>query len=562
MNRILAGVVALTIVCASTGAAASDDFVDQATEILESIYTEQTPGAVVVVSRDGEVVMNRAFGMASLELDVPMSADHVLRLASVTKQYTAAAILSLAEDGKLSLDDPLENFLPNFPIGEVTVHQLLNHTSGIKSYTNIAGYMDSDRIRRDLDTAGLIDVFADEPADFAPGEQWAYNNSGYVLLGAIIEEVTGKPWNDFIRERLLEPLRIDSTDAYTDSAVVPGRVPGYAGPAEEPRNADYLSMTQPHAAGALMSTAIDVDRWQRALHGGKVLSGAMYERMIGPDAVAEEGPGGRAYGYGMLIAEWMGQPALFHGGGINGFISMTFWLPEPKLSIVLLANRAGPGYSNQDITLRLAGLATGKPYPAELPALDLPAEELAAYQGTYRVDDDSVRTLRVKDGRLISQRQGGPEFRVFPVAGDRLVFEQSLSWFSVERDASGAVRAVALHQGWGEEPGRAERISDEVHIREAVEVAPADLARLTGRYQLAPEFILTVRVTDEQLEIQATGQPPFIMQAENPTHFYNTQIGADIEFSLPETDPATGLTLFQGGQELAAPRLEDNDERE
>lgn len=559
MNRILVGVLALTIACSPARVLASDDFVEQAVEMLESVYTEQTPGAVVVVSREGEVLMNRAFGMASLELDVPMSADHVLRLASVTKQYTAASILALAEDGKLSLDDSLSTFLPDFPIGEVTVHQLLNHTSGIKSYTNIAGYMDSERIREDLDTAGLIAVFADEPPDFAPGEQWAYNNSGYVLLGAIIEQVSGKPWNDFIRERLLEPLEIDSTDAYADSTVLPGRVSGYAGPADEPRNASYLSMTQPHAAGALMSAAIDVDRWQRALHGGRVLSDAMYERMIEPDPAAEEAYGGHAYGYGLLIAEWMEQPVIFHGGGINGFATMTFWLPEAELSIVLLTNRAGPGYSNQDITLRLAGLAVDKPYPGELPPLDLPAEELAAYHGTYRIDEDSVRTLRVEDGRLISQRQGGPELRVVPVAGDRLVFEQSLSWFSVERDASGAIRAVALHQGWGEKPERAERISDEVSMRESVEIDVAELERLAGRYQLAPEFILTVHVENGNLEVQGTGQPSFIMQAESPVRFYNTQVGADIEFDLPETGPATGLTLFQGGQELPAPRLEDED---
>lgn len=562
MKRILAGLFALTIACSPTWLLANDEFVEQAVAMLESVYTDQTPGAVVVVSREGEVLMNRAFGMASLELNVPMSKDHILRLASVTKQYTAAAVLALAEDGKLSLDDPLSTFLPDFPVGEVTVHQLLNHTSGIKSYTSIAGYMDSERIRKDLDTAGLVSVFADEPVDFAPGEQWAYNNSGYVLLGAIIEKVSGKPWNEFIRERLLESLEIESTDAYADSTVLPGRVPGYAGPADEPQNAGYLSMTQPHAAGALMSTAIDVDRWQRALHGGRVLSNEMYQRMITPDSVAEQTSDGHAYGYGLLIADWMGQPAIYHGGGINGFTTMTLWLPDPELSIVLLTNRAGPGYSTQDVTLRLAGLAMDKPYPGEMPALELSSEELAAYQGTYRIDENSVRTLRVEEGQLISQRQSGPEFRVIPVAGDRLIFEQSLSWFSVERDESGAIRAVALHQGWGAEPERAEKISDEVVVREPVEVAESDLQRLVGRYQLMPGFILTVRVKEGQLEIQGTNQPALIVQAESPHRFYSTQIGADIEFDLPETGPATALTLYQGGQELPAPRLEDEPEND
>ncbi|MEE4305069.1 MAG: serine hydrolase [Wenzhouxiangella sp.] len=555
MNRIAAGILAAAFVAATGLAKAGEDFADRARDVLESIYTDQTPGAVAVVSRDGEVVFNEAFGMASLELDVPMETDHILRLASVTKQYTAAAILALVQDGKLALDDPLSKFLPDFPVGDVTVHQLLNHTSGIKSYTSIEGYMTDDRIRRDLSTEELVAVFADEPVDFAPGESWSYNNSGYVLLGAIIEQVTDQPWNEFIRERLLAPLDIDSTDAYADTTVLPGRVPGYAGTAEEPENAGYLSMTQPHAAGSLMSTAIDVDRWQRALHGDEVLDGELYERMISADEVAADVRNGQSYGYGLMMADWMGHSVIHHGGGINGFTTFAFWLPEEELSIVLLTNRAGPGWSTQDVTLRLAGLAMDKAYPGELPELDLPAEALQEFQGTYRIDEETVRTLRVEDGKLISRRQGGGEFQVIPVEGDRLVFDQSLSWFSVERDENGSIEAVALHQGWGGEPERAVRESDEVWERQTAEVSEDHMQRLTGRYELMPNFILTVRVVDGGMEIQATGQPAVTMEAESPVKFFNNEVGADIVFDLPESGHATGLTLYQGGQELPAPRI-------
>lgn len=560
MNRMVAGLLGLALVISPCWADAKEDFAREAVEMLESVYSDETPGAVVVVSRDGEVLFNRAFGMADLELGVPMAPDHILQLASVTKQYTAAAILALVEDGELALDDPLSKFLPEFPVGEVTVHQLLNHTSGIKSYTSIEGYMSSERIRKDLETDELVAVFADEPVDFEPGEDWAYNNSGYVLLGAIIEEVSGQPWNAFIRERLLEPLGIESTDAYADSEILPGRVPGYAGPAEAPERAGFLSMTQPHAAGALMSTALDVDRWQRALHGGQVLDDALYARMIDPEAVTEEAVGDHDYGYGLILGEWLEQPVIYHGGGINGFATMVFWLPEAKLSIVLLTNRAGPGWSNVDMALRLAGLAMDHPYPVELQPATLSVDELAAYQGTYRIDEDTVRTLRVEDGKLISQHQSGPEFTVIPVEGDRLAFEQSLSWFAVERDASGAIEAVSLHQGWGGEPDRAERISDEVVLREAIDVPEAELQRLVGSYELQPGFILTVRVVDGGLEIQGTNQPAIAFQAESPTRFYSTQVGADIEFDLSETGPATALTLYQGGQEMPAPRLDESED--
>lgn len=543
------------LLASSVRAQPDDDFSERARNMLASLYTDATPGAVAVVSLDGEVVFNEAFGMASLELGLAMETDHVLRLASVTKQYAAATILALVEDGELALDDPLSKFLPDFPVGEVTVHQLLNHTSGIKSYTDIAGYMSSERIRKDLSSEELVAVFADEPVDFAPGEKWAYNNSGYVLLGVIIEQVTGKPWNDFLRQRLLEPLGIDSTDAYPDSRIVIGRVPGYSGPADEPYNASYVSMTQPHAAGALMSNALDVDRWQRALHGGEVLGEAMYARMTEADEVSRDARGSHDYGYGLMLGEWMGRPVIHHGGGINGFTSFALWLPEEKLSVVVLTNRAGPGLLAEDSALRLTALATGETYPADRPAVELTPDELTQFHGTYRIDEETVRTLRVEDGRLLSQRQGGRSFELVPVEGDQLAFSDSLSWFAVERDGQGQVLAIELHQAWGDEPERAERISNEVATRQAVDLAVEKLERLVGRYELQPGFVLSVRVVDAALVIQATGQPPIGVQAESETRFFNEEIGADIVFELPDSGPATRLTLHQGGQAMPAPRI-------
>ena len=560
MPRLLAFVLAFSTL--PLHAAPESDSITAASEMLASIYTNETPGAVAVVSRDGEVLLNAAVGMADLELDVAMQPDHVLRLASVTKQYAAAAMLALVEEGRVSLDDPISKFLPDYPVGEVTVRQLLNHTSGIRSYTSIPDYMTSERIRKHLTTDELVAVFADEPVDFAPGERWSYNNSGYVLVGAILEAVTGKPWNAFLRERLLEPAGIESTDAYPDAEIVAGRVPGYSGPAEDPENAEYLSMTQPHAAGALMSTALDVDRWQRALHGGEILGEAMYRAMITPvDAAASENDG-PDYGFGIGVGEWFGHPVMRHGGGIHGFTTYALWLPEEQLSVVVLTNRAGPGWSAEDVALRLTGLATGRPYAVDQDPIDLSEEELAEFHGTYRIDEETVRTIRYEDGALISQRAGGTEFRLVPVEGDRLAFERSVSWFGVERGEDGSVRAVALHQGWGGEPERAEKISEEVVSREPVEVPVDQLERLVGRYELMPNFILDVRVADGGLEIQATGQPAVEMLAESPVKFYNTDIGAEIVFELPETGPASSLTLYQGGQQMPAPRVETEDGEE
>src|SRR5690554_3883192 len=205
-----------------------------ATALLEEAYPDAGgPGAAVLVARGDEVLFRGARGMASVELGVPLSADHVFRLASVTKQLAAAGVLKLAEDGKLSLDDPLAKFLPDYPGGDaVTVRMLLDHTSGIRSYTSIPGVMEGP-IQRDLSTAQLVDTFKDEQPDFAPGEDWRYNNSGYVLVGAVIEEASGQPWHAYLGQVLFEPLGMAHT-GYGNQAerLIPGHVTGYTGGAE------------------------------------------------------------------------------------------------------------------------------------------------------------------------------------------------------------------------------------------------------------------------------------------------------------------------------------------
>lgn len=553
MTRFLRYVPVVVIGLIAALPTRAGELADAANAALGELYTGETPGVSVVVSRRGEVRLRAAYGMADLELAVPMAPEHVLRLASLTKQYSAAALLRLVADGKASLDDPLGRYLPDFPVPAVTLSQLLNHSSGIRSYTSIEGYMDSARVRADVDTATLIEVFAGEPVDFAPGEGWSYNNSGYVLVGAVIEAITDQPWHRYLRETLLLPLGITHTDAYSDSELVPGRVPGYQGPAATPERAPFLSMTQPHAAGALMATAADVDRWQVALHGGDVLPASLHERMVNPVGAAVDA----GYGYGIAVRQWRGRPAYAHSGGINGFATYALYLPEQALSVVVLANRIGPGWRPEQLALRLAALAEGAPYPVEEAPASWDSAALAALEGTYRINDQEVRTLRVVDGRLQGRRGAGEPFTLHPIAGDRLQFDDSLHTFTIERGDAGEVRAITLQDPWGGEAERAEKISDAVQTRRPVAVPVAELQRLAGRYALMPGFVLTVRVQEEGLEIQATGQGPVPVLAESPTRFYSEKIAADIVFTVPASGAATALMLYQGGEALPGPRLPD-----
>lgn len=239
-----------------------------ATQLMQDSYDADGPGAVALIARGDKVIFREARGIASVELNVPLNPDHVLRIGSVTKQFAAAALLKLVDDGKVKLDDTLDKYLPDFPNAKaITIAQLLNHTSGVKSYTDIDGVMNGP-IRRDVSTAELVDTFKDEPVDFAPGADWAYNNSGYVLVGAVIEAASGMSWDAYLTSALLAPAGLTHTQYGADDRIIQGMAQGYGKAGDALAPASFLSMTQPHAAGALVSTVDDLHRWQEPLVKG------------------------------------------------------------------------------------------------------------------------------------------------------------------------------------------------------------------------------------------------------------------------------------------------------
>ncbi len=397
------------------------------------------PGVTVLVARGDQLLYKGARGMASVELGVPLQPDHLLRIGSVTKQFAAAALLKQIDEGKAKLDDPLSKYLPDYPNGsKITLLQLLNHTSGVKSYTGIPGYM-GNPVRRDLSTAELIQEFKDLPVDFAPGEKWAYNNSGYVLLGAVIEAISGKSWHQQLNDSLLKPAQITSVHYQAGDKLFKGMAAGYTQNAQgEVAPAGFLSMTQPHAAGALIGNVEGLWRWNQALHGGKVIGKASYDRMIAPEGAAKAS----RYGFGIGASTLRGQPMLSHGGGIHGFVSTLNYLPQTQTTVVILRNSDGPGFAMDLVTRKLAAFAIGEPFAEPVPVA-VPAEQLKAVEGVYTFEGQ-MRTLRVKDGALTNQRSGGGIGALTPLGQDRFGFPNSLTTLQVERGADGKAAAVRL----------------------------------------------------------------------------------------------------------------------
>lgn len=554
MKRLVAGIAVVLSVVACATAPAQDisraDAARQAEALLISRYRADGPGAAVLVARGATVLFRGARGEADVGAHTPLQPDSVFRIGSITKQFTAAALLTLVEDGRANLDDPLSRYLPDFPGGErITLLQLLNHTSGVRNFNGLPGYIDG--INRDLTTAEIIALFRDEPADFAPGENWAYSNSGYVLLGAVIEAVTGMPWHAYMEQRFFRPLGMNHTGYGHEPRFAAQQVGGYSFHEGQVVPMRAMSMTQPHAAGALVSTVDDLFTWSRALHEGRVLRSDIYARMIAPEGKAA-GEGIR-YGFGVFNDTMRGRQALTHGGRIFGFMSALTYVPGPDITVIVLENddaHNGPEHA-EALSRRLVAVALGEPYP-EATAVPIDAAALQALEGVYSFDGDVTRTLRIVDGRLTGQRGAGPRTPLTPIGADDFLYEDGFNRLKIERDATGAIAAVRFFANGDGAGARGVRTGGLDATPTGLQLPRAALERLVGVYA-SNELTVTVALDGETLTAQIAGQDAFRLLATTPTQFDVEQAGATVEFA-PDTGPAAELILRQGGREMSLRR--------
>lgn len=348
------------------------DFELQVDEWAEAAVADGiVAGLSVAVEQDGELLLAKGYGMADLEQDVAADKNTVYRIGSITKQFTAAAIMQLVEAGQIRLDAPIQEYV-DFPTGdhEVTVEHLLHHTSGIKSYTSL-GEEWAQTIPLDVTHDELLGLVVDKPFDFNPGDEWRYNNSGYYLLGVILENVTGGTYADYVEQTLAAPLGLGRTTYCDEKRLIPGRAEGYELEEGELVNDDPISMTQPFAAGSLCSTVLDLLSWQAALESGEVVSADSYTRMT-TEGTLNDGEA-TGYGYGLGVGDLDSHLRVSHGGGINGFVTHLASYPDDDLRVVVLTNTPGPTVGR--LSEWIARLALGLSIEE---IKDLPIDEAAA----------------------------------------------------------------------------------------------------------------------------------------------------------------------------------------
>lgn len=327
--------------------AAEAQLASQIDEFVTDLVKQDRFMGSILVARDGKVLLSKGYGMANLELDVPNTPQTKFRLASVTKQFTAMAILLLQQQGKLNVQDPICKYIQDCPEAwqPITIHHLLTHTSGIHEYLDTPNFEDFQK--KSVSPIQIIDRFRDLPLDFVPGQSWSYSNSGYALLGYIIEKVSGQPYAIFLKHNIFEPLQMADTGYDNNRMVLKNRAAGYS---SQYANAEYIDMSVPYAAGGLFSTVEDLFLWDQALYTDKLISKPLRDEMFAPQVKIPDSE--FSYGYGWIVGMPFSHQYVYHGGMINGFLSEIDRYPEDKVSVIILSNREDAAVA--DITLGIA----------------------------------------------------------------------------------------------------------------------------------------------------------------------------------------------------------------
>ena len=562
----------LFIIAITAFAAVAQDKAKQLDQMVQAYFDVGQFHGSALVAQNGKVIFKKGYGMANYEWDIPIKPDTKFRLGSITKQFTATLILQLREEGKIDLDKKLSDYLPYYrkDTGDkVTIHQLLNHTSGIPSYTSLPKFME-DISRNPYGVEDFVKKYCSGDLEFEPGSKFSYNNSGYFLLGAIIEQLTGKKYEEVLQEKIFGPVGMKDSGYDHHATILRHRATGYNKTADFYENSPYLDMSIPYAAGSLYSTVEDLYKWDRALDSEKVLKQESKDLMFKP--------GLSDYGYGFFISEMeVGKTGrkvktIGHGGGINGFNTLITRFPESDSLVVLLGNVVGIQKLN-DITKGAVAVMNGLQYEqpkrsaAEAMMMSYQKDGVAAAINTYRElkkskpgeYDLSEAQVNSFGYQLIALGKTKDAIEVFKLNVE--LFPNSFNVYDSLGEAyladGNKDLALANYRKSVELNPDNQNGKDAIKRIESggTEVEPSVLEEYVGDYQLAPNFVLTITTENGKLFTQATGQPKVQVTPEGEDVFVLRAAGAKLTFQRDVSGKVTGLILNQGGRDLPAPKI-------
>lgn len=509
--------------------------------ILKNELPNNAPGTVIYLTKGNQILYKNTFGKANIELDIDMRLDHVFRIGSITKQFTACAILKLVEQGKLSLQDDIRKYIPDFPTKNkmISIESLLTHTSGIKNYTGLSSFTEELK-RKDLSPTALIDLFKDEALEYEPGTSYKYSNSGYVLLGSIIEKVTGQSYATYVEEHIFKPLGM--IHSYFDDPVkiIKGRVSGYSQKNGVYQNTNFLSMTLPYAAGSLASTPEDIQIWYNALSNGLFLKPETLKNAFTSFKLTN----GRltGYGYGWEIGNVKGTPSVKHVGVINGFYTYVAYLPEEQIAIAIFRNSDNP--ADLDILgSKMLAISLGKPYTVH--EVMLTDSQLASYQGVYKLDNDAEYIIRLEDGNLMYHTLGGTKTRLIPIAKDQFALANSLITLNFNgKERSKETNFIMNGTGIAVNGYRQKK---EITLYNSINIPLKLLQQYVGSYQFNPGPVFKVILENNKLYGQVgTDKKELVPFAKHK--FFARDLDATLIFEVDSKNIVTGLNKIQNSE--------------
>jgi CubicO group peptidase (beta-lactamase class C family) len=405
-------------------------------QVIDTYVKNRTFMGAVLVANGDTVLLSKGYGSANLEWEIPNTPSTKFRLGSLTKQFTAASILLLEERGKLSTSDPIKKHIPDAPKAwdAITIHQLLTHTSGIPNFTSFPEFPAMRGTASTVDKT--ITLFRDKPLDFPAGEKMDYSNSGYLVLGHLIEKLSGGSYDAFVQANLFAPLGMADSGYDSNSRIIARRASGYVWSPDRYTNADHIDMSVPHAAGALYSTTGDLLKWERALLGGKVLSAASLAKMLTP--------ANNNYAYGVSVQAANGRKAVMHGGAIDGFHTFMATFPDSGVTVIVLGNANNP--SPEQLAAQLVAIAHGETarLPTERKEIPLPAAA-ATYAGVYELTPALTMTITLKGSQMFAQLTGQGAIPIFAESDTNFFVKVVDAQISFGGEG-GAITHLVLHQ--------------------------------------------------------------------------------------------------------------------
>ncbi len=421
------------------GSVLDTDFARQVDNVLSQFFSKNRPGASVIVKKKGEVLFRRGYGLADLEHTIPIEPDMVFRIASLTKQFTAVLIMQLVEQGKISLDDEIIKFFPPYLTqgNKVTVTHLLTHTSGIKNFHELDDFQ--EHLHKDFTLLEMIDRFKNEPLDFTPGERYRYSSSGYLVLGAILEKVTGKTYEENLKEKIFIPLGMKNSYIGRNDTIIPRRVRGYTLEDGRIYNIMQGNLTQTLSSGSLAMSVDDMAIWDDALYTDTLLSDQSKERMWTP-FVLNDGRSGN-YGFGWELTEFLEHKLISHTGSIDGFTSAAIRVPDEHIFIAVFFNFWPPDPSPAFLAKRILSIALGVP---EKQPLDMSVEHYQKYVGTYKTENKRITFVVEIEDRSLFLTINRSRFEILPESETRFFFKAAFHLVDFEMDENGDISKLVF----------------------------------------------------------------------------------------------------------------------